>query len=339
MAQTAVTRCTISINGERRLAAQTGKSLLATLADHQVFLPTACGGRGFCGLCRVKVLSGGGPVTERETKRLKEALNEGFRLACQIQVLDDLAIEVSPEILAKGQIQAVCSTIEDLTYDVKRFRFELKDPLELDFVPGQYVQLRCPPYPGNPEGITREYSIASDPLKKDLVDLIIRRVPKGTCTTYCFDHLKVGDDVRLSGPFGDFHLSETDAPMIFVSGGSGMAPFLSILHHMVNIGCRRPATYFFGGKQIKDLYLIDAMRQFEQRQPGFRFIPVVAQVCEGDAWTSQTGLVTEAVKRTFSNLTGYEGYLCGPPGMIDASIQVLTDLGIPQDKIYYDKFA
>jgi len=339
MAQTTITRCRIEINGDRRLTVQKGKSLLTTLADHQVFLPTACGGRGFCGLCKVKVLSGGGPVTEQETKRLKEALDEGFRLACQIQVQDDLAIEVPPEVPAKGQIRAVCSTIEDMTYDVKRFRFELQAPPELDFVPGQYVRLRCPPYPDSPEEIAREYSIASDPTERHILDLIIRRMPKGTCTTYCFDHLKAGDEVRLSGPFGDFRLSKTDAPMIFVAGGSGMAPFVSILHHMVSTGNHRPTTYFFGGKWIKDLYLLDALRRFEQRLPAFRFVPVVAQVCNGESWTGQTGLVTEAVKRTFSNLTGYEGYLCGSPGMIEASIQVLTDLGIAHDKIYYDKFA
>jgi Na+-transporting NADH:ubiquinone oxidoreductase subunit F len=339
MAQTAVTRCRIEINGERHLLAEPGKSLLAALAEHKVFLPTACGGRGFCGLCKIKVLSGGGPVTERETKRLKEALNDGFRLACQIQVQDDLSIEVPSEVLTKGQIQAVCSAIEDLTYDVKRFRFDLKAPQELDFVPGQYVQLRCPPYPGSPKEISREYSIASDPSQRNRVELIIRRVPKGTSTTYCFDYLKEGDEVRLSGPFGDFHLSKTDTPMIFIAGGSGMAPFVSILHHMANTGCSRPTAYLFGAKQIKDLYLLEAMREFEQRLPAFRFIPVVAQACDGDAWTGQTCLVTEAVQRTFSSLTGYEGYLCGSPGMIDASIQVLTDLGIPKDKIYYDKFA
>jgi len=339
MVQTVVTHCQIEINGERRLTVQSGRSLLATLADQQVFLPTACGGRGFCGLCRVKVLSGGGPVTERETQRLKAALNQGFRLACQIQVHEDLALSIPPEILTKGQIRAVCSAIEDLTYDVRRFHLELKDPPELDYVPGQYVQLRCTAYPGSPGEISREYSIGSDPAERHVVDLIIRRVPRGTCTTYCFERLKVGDEVRLSGPFGDFRLSETHAPMIFIAGGSGMAPFVSILHHMANTGSRRPATYFFGGRQIKDLYLLDAMVQFEQRLPAFRFIPVVAQVCGDASWTGQTGLVTEAVQRTFSNLTGYEGYLCGPPGMIDASIRVLTDLGIRPDKIYYDKFA
>jgi len=339
MAPTAVTRCRIEINGERCLAVETGRSLLATLADHGVFLATACGWRGFCGLCKVKVLHGGGPVSVQDTRRLKQLVHEGFRLACQVQVQGDLAIEVPDEVLNRGQIRTLCTAIEDLTHDVKRFRLQLEDPTELDFFPGQYVQVRCPPFPGSPQEVAREYSIASDPEYRHTVDLIIRRVPQGTCTVYCFEHLKVGDEVRLSGPFGDFRLSGTDTPMIFLAGGSGMAPFVSILHHMVHTGCPRPTTFFFGAKRVRDLYLLDAMRAFERQLPAFRFVPVVAQVSEGEAWTGQTGLVTDAVGRAFTGLAGFEAYLCGPPGMIEASIQVLKGLGIPQDRIYYDKFA
>jgi Na+-transporting NADH:ubiquinone oxidoreductase subunit F len=331
--------CTLSINTDSKVRVQTGKSLLATLAEQRVFLATACGGRGFCGLCRVKVHQGGGPVTEREMKRLGEdLLRQEWRLACQITVESDLSVEVAPEILKKGQFKAVCSGIEDLTHDVRRLRLELQDPPTISFVPGQYVQFRCPPYPGSPEEVSREYSIASDPAQSHAVELIMRRVPKGICTTYCFEGLKVGDPVTFSGPHGDFRLSDSHAPMIFVAGGSGMAPFVSILHHMANTRSDRKATLFFGGNRPKDLYLLDAMRQFEARLPGFRFVPVVATDGDGSGWTGQTGLVTEAVQRIYSNLAGYEGYLCGPPGMIDASLDVLARLHIAQDKIYYDKF-
>jgi Na+-transporting NADH:ubiquinone oxidoreductase subunit F len=332
--------CTLSINTERTLRVQTGKSLLATLADQKVFLATACGGRGFCGLCRVKVRHGGGQVTEREMKRLGEdLLRQGWRLACQIAVDEsDLAIEVAPEILKKGQFEAVCSGIEDLTHDVRRLRLELQTPPTISFVPGQYIQFRCPPYPGNPDEVSREYSIASDPAQSHAVELIMRRVPKGICTTYCFEGLKVGDPVTFSGPHGDFRLSDSHAPMVFVAGGSGMAPFVSILHHMANTRSDRKATLFFGGNRSKDLYLLDEMWRFEARLPGFRFVPVVARDGDESGWTGQTGLVTEAIQRTYSDLTGHEGYLCGPPGMIDASLGVLSRLRIPQDKIYYDKF-
>jgi Na+-transporting NADH:ubiquinone oxidoreductase subunit F len=335
-----MTSCTIEINTERRLKVPAGKSLLATLADQKVFLATACGGRGFCGLCRVKVRQGGGPVTERETKRLGEdLLRQGWRLACQVRVESDLSIEVPAEVLAKGRFKAVCSALEGLTYDVLRLRLELQDPPGISFVPGQYIQLRCPPYPGSGEEVSREYSIASDPAQSHAIELIIRRVPKGICTTYCFEGLKVGDPVTFSGPHGDFRLSDSSAPMIFLAGGSGMAPFVSILHHMANTQSNRQATLFFGGNRPKDLYLLDEMGQFEARLPGFRFVPVVAKDGDPAGWTGQTGLVTEAVQRTYSNLAGYEGYLCGPPGMIDASLGVLNRLQIPRDKIYYDRFA
>ncbi len=331
--------CNIEINAERKLQVHTGKSLLATLADQRIFLATACGGRGFCGLCRVKVRQGGGPAAERETKRLGEdLLRQGWRLACQIIVESDLSIEVSADVLKKGQFKAVCSGIEDLNHDVRRLRLELQAPPTISFVPGQYIQFRCPPYPGSPEEVSREYSIASDPTQSHAVELIMRRVPKGICTTYCFEGLKVGDPVTFSGPHGDFRLSDSNAPMIFVAGGSGMAPFVSILHHMANTRSDRKATLFFGGNRSKDLYLLDEMRRFEARLPGFRFVPVVAKDGDESGWTGQTGLVTEAVQRTYSSLAGYEGYLCGPPAMIDASLGVLARLRIAQDRIYYDKF-
>jgi Na+-transporting NADH:ubiquinone oxidoreductase subunit F len=331
--------CNIEINAERKLRVHTDRSLLATLADQKIFLATACGGHGFCGLCRVRVRQGGGPATERETKRLGEdLLRQGWRLACQIIVESDLSIEVSADVLKKGQFKAACSGIEDLTHDVRRLRLELQTPPTISFVPGQYIQFRCPPYPGSPEEVSREYSIASDPAQAHAIELIMRRVPKGICTTYCFEGLKVGDPVTFSGPHGDFQLSDSNAPMIFVAGGSGMAPFVSILHHMANTRSDRKATLFFGGNRPKDLYLLDEMRRFEARLPGFRFVPVVAKDGDESGWTGQTGLVTEAVQRTYSSLAGYEGYLCGPPAMIDASVGVLARLQIAQDKIYYDKF-
>jgi Na+-transporting NADH:ubiquinone oxidoreductase subunit F len=143
----------------------------------------------------------------------------------------------------------------------------------------------------------------------------------------------------MNGPYGDFRLSDTDAPMVFVAGGSGMAPFVSILHHMQNTGSKRQAKYFFGGRTVKDLCLDEQMKAFEEALEGFEFVPVVGSPEEGDGWAGETGLVTEAVQRQFKDLSGHEGYLCGGPGMIDAAIKVLVALKMPPQKIYYDKFA
>lgn len=332
--------CKITINGEKELNVQGGKPLLTVLRDEKIFIPSACGGRGTCGVCKVKVIDGGGPVLATETPFLtKEEQADNVRLSCQVKVRNDIAIEIPEELFNVRQYDAVCARIEELTYDMRRFRFELKDPPTAKFVAGQYMQLLCPQYKGSSEEVYRAYSIASDPAENNVIELIIRRVPNGICTTWCFDFLKEGDPVKMNGPYGDFRLSDTDAPMVFVAGGSGMAPFVSILHHMRNTNSKRQAKYFFGGNTIKDLCLAEQLRGFEEALEGFEFIPVVANPPEGDNWSSRTGLVTEAVQRQYQDLSGHEGYLCGSPGMINAASKVFTSLGMPEDKIYYDKFA
>ena len=169
--------------------------------------------------------------------------------------------------------------------------------------------------------------------------MIIRLVPGGICTTYCFEYLKEGDEVRFNGPYGDFRLSDTDAPIIYIAGGSGMAPIRCMLHHMRNTGNTRKAAYYFGANRVKELFLTEQMRQFESELASFRYVPVVARPDEGEDWDGATGLVTQAVGRDMENAADCEAYLCGSPGMIDASIKVLVELGMMEEKIYYDKFA
>ncbi|MBP8605207.1 MAG: 2Fe-2S iron-sulfur cluster binding domain-containing protein [Phycisphaerae bacterium] len=332
--------CRIVINEEKELAVEGGKPLLSILRDRKIFIPSACGGRGTCGVCKVKVLQGGGPILPTETPFLtKQEQTDRVRLSCQVKVRSDIRIELPRQLLSVQEFVCICSQIEDLTYDMKRFRFELKSPQTIEFTAGQYVQLLCPRYKGSSEEVYRAYSIASDPQQKTQIDLIIRRVPNGICTTWCFDVLREGDPVQLNGPYGEFCLSRTDAPAVFIAGGSGMAPFVSILHSMRNARCRRSVHYFFGGNTVRDLCLLEQMKEFEHDLEHFSFIPVVAKPSEGENWDGQTGLVTHAVQKSFKDLSAYEGYLCGSPGMIDASIKVLTELGMPADKIYYDKFA
>lgn len=333
-------RCKIKLNGKREIEVEGGKSLLSVLREEKIFIPSACGGRGTCGVCKVKVVDGAGPILPTETPFMTKAeLADQIRLSCQVKVRNDLAIEIPEELFNVREFSARCAKIEDLTYDMKRFSFELLEPNTMDFVAGQYVQLLCPRYKGNSEEVYRAYSIASDPAKNGVIDLIIRRVPNGICTTWCFEYLKEGDAVKLNGPYGEFRLSETDLPMVFVAGGSGMAPFVSILHHMQNTDNPREAVYFFGGNTMRDLCLDEQMARFAEALPNYDFVPVVSRPEEGSHWDGETGLVTEAVKRRFKDLSGYEGYLCGSPGMIDAAATVFTSLGMPEDRIHYDKFA
>jgi len=332
--------CTITINEDKKLTVQGGKNVLAALTEAKLFIPSACGGRGTCGYCKVKATEGAGPVLPTETPFLTpEELQDNVRLSCQIKIRNDLKIEIPEELLAVREYESVCTEITDLTYDMKLFRFELHDPPTIEFVPGQYVQLLCPRYKGNREEVYRAYSIASDPVDNKVMDLIIRRVPDGICTTWCFEYLKAGDTVRFNGPYGEFRLSRTEAPMIWVAGASGMAPFVSLLHQMKNEHITRPTAYFFGGNKVKDMFYIDHMKQFEAELENFRFVPVVAAPDEGERWQGERGLVTEALQRASADLGGHEGYLCGSPGMIDAAIKVMKQLGVTEERIFYDKFA
>ncbi|HEG43713.1 MAG TPA: 2Fe-2S iron-sulfur cluster binding domain-containing protein [Phycisphaerales bacterium] len=332
--------CEIDINQKKQLKVQGGKPLLTELINEKIFIPSACGGKGTCGYCKVKVLEGAGLLLPTETPFLTEQEQmEDIRLSCQVKVRNDIKIVIPEELFSVQEYTCQCTKIVDLTHDIKLFRFELIEPTTIEFVPGQYVQFLTPVYMPRGEEVYRAYSIASDPNEKNAIELIIRLVPEGICTTYCFEHLKVGGEVKVNGPYGDFHMSDSDSEMIFIAGGSGMAPLKSILHHMKNTGCKRKATYYFGANMLSEMFMVDLMRDFEKELADFRFVPVIATPEEGQNWEGETGLVTHAVNRYVNNASQCESYLCGSPGMIDASIKVLCELGMSEDDIYYDKFA
>ena len=332
--------CEIDINdGEKTLTVNGGASLLSSLVEKEVFIPSACGGRGTCGYCKVRVLEGGGPISPVENPFLtKQELEDNVRLSCQVKIRGPVSIQVPKELLSVKQYTAVVEKITDLTYDIKQLRFKLSSPDTIDYIPGQYVQLLAPKYKGNSEEAYRAYSISADPNEKDVIELIIRKVPNGICTTYVFEHLKEGDTVRFNGPYGEFALSDTDSDIICIAGGSGLAPIKCLLHHMKNIDCKRNAYFFFGGRSLKDMFHDELMQMFEKELPSFKYIPVVGEP-EDASYKGETGLVTDAVRRQFEDLSNAEGYLCGSPGMINASNEVLTSLGVPKEKVYYDSFA
>lgn len=332
--------CKMTINDKKELTVEGGRTLLSSLKEKKIFIPSACGGRGTCGVCKLKVLDGAGDILPTETSFMSPAeLENKTRLSCQVRIRKDIRIAIPEELFSVRQFASQCTAIEDLTYDMKRFRFELVEPQEIQFAAGQYVQINCPAYKPGQEEVSRAYSIASDPTNSRIVELIVRRVPNGICTEWMFDFLKVGDTAQFTGPYGEFRLSGTESPMVFIAGGSGMAPFVSILYAMYHTGSKRKTEYFFGGNGVRDLCLLEQMADFEKKLLNFRFIPVVAKPSPQDNWQGSSGLVTEAVRKSIADLSAYEGYLCGSPGMIDASIKVLTELGMAKDKIYYDKFA
>jgi Na+-transporting NADH:ubiquinone oxidoreductase subunit F len=331
--------CQIDINDQRQLDVQGGNNLLSMLTAEKIFIPSACGGRGTCGLCKLKVLEGAGALLPTEEPYLDEQEKaSNMRLSCQVKVRNDLKIEIPSELFSVREYICKCTDIIDLTHDIKQFRFELQEPETIDYIPGQYVQLLAPTYEKNSEEVYRAYSISSDPSDNNSIELIIRLVPGGICTTYCFEYLKVGDEVKINGPYGDFRLLDTDAPIVFIAGGSGMAPVKCMLHNMKNTGDQRKATYYFGANVPDELFLMDQMKDFQNQLHDFRFVPVVASPGENNDWQGETGLVTEAMEKDLEKASECEGYLCGSPGMIDAAIKVLKKFGMSEDRIFYDKF-
>ena len=328
------------INDDKKLAAEGGSSLLSTLKEHEIFIPSACGGRGSCGLCKLKVLDGAGELLPTETPWLTEdEQKDNMRLACQVKVRSDMRIQIPEEMLSVKQFTATVSSIRDLTYDIKEVIFDLNDKGSIDFKAGQFVQLEVPPYELTDDPVYRAYSIASAPTKDNQVELEIRYVPNGICTTYVHQHLKQGDTATLNGPYGEFHRSATEKEMICIAGGSGMAPVKSILLDMAESGSQRAARYFFGARAVKDLFLVDEMRELESRLPNFTFIPALSAPADGDDWKGDVGLITEVVDKHIDDASDMEAYLCGSPFMIDACVKTLTGLNMPEENIFYDKFA
>ncbi|MBM4142953.1 MAG: 2Fe-2S iron-sulfur cluster binding domain-containing protein [Lentisphaerae bacterium] len=332
--------CTITVNGERKLAVEGGQSLLSTLKAERIFIPSACGGRGSCGLCKCRVTGGAGnPLPTEEPWLSAEEKAQGVRLSCQVRVKGDLAIVIPAELFNVVQYTTRVTAIRDLTHDIRELRLRLLEPAAIRFAAGQFIQFEVPPYDLTDEPVYRAYSVASPPSVRGEIELEIRYVPEGICTTYVHRHLKVGDAVTINGPYGDFRLRDGEREIIFIAGGSGMAPIKSILYDMREKGIRRKATYFFGAKALRDLFLLDEMRAMEKALPAFRFVPALSAPEAADDWSGERGLITEVVGRRVPDASAMEAYLCGSPLMIDACIEVLKRKGLAEDRIFYDKFA
>jgi len=329
--------CTLTINGEEQKVVKGGNTLLASLMDEEIFVPSACGGRGSCGLCKVQVLEGGGPLLPTETPHLTEdEVAENVRLSCQIKVRADMALHIPEEILSLRQYETVVEKIVELNHDTRLIRLRLVNPPEISFTPGQYIQLETPPYGKTPERVYRAYSVASPVSVRDSIELIIRLAPNGICTTYVFEVLEEGDSININGPYGEFYLRDTDREIVFIAGGTGLAPIRSILFQMVEEGIGRKATFFYGANQPRDLYLQDELREFERKVPNLTYVPSLAQP-EGD-WDGEVGLVTQAVDLHVEDASTQEFYLCGSPAMIDAAVELLQQKGLTEDRTFYDKF-
>ncbi len=333
--------CQVSINeGAKELTVKGGGRLLSTLMDHGIFIPSACGGRGSCGLCKVKVLEGAGPILPTETPYMnEEELRNGTRLSCQVRIRRNIRIQIPEAFFLIKEYRTQVIGLKPLTPFIKEVHLKLLEPSEIVFKPGQFIQFQVPEYPGSSEPVYRAYSIASPARLKTEIKLVITRVERGIATTYIHNFLKEGDEVLINGPYGDFYLRHSDRQMIMIGTGSGLAPLMSILYQMADEQIDRPCTLYFGVKCLKDLFYQAEIQELMRRLPRLRYVPVLSQPLPEDHWDGETGFVTDVVARDVTDGSQMEAYLCGNPLMINAAVKLLTAKGVTEDRIFFDKFG
>ncbi len=331
---------TVRVNNEKEFAVEGGVTLLDILYGNRVFIPSACGGKGTCGFCKVSVIDGGGPVLPTETPFLTPAeRTSGVRLACQVKVKEDLAARVRPEYLSVREFCAKVVSAAMLTHDVREIRLGLVEPSEIDFRAGQYVQVSVP---GRGEPVFRAYSVASAPEERREIELLVRLVPGGVCSTYLHG-VEPGDEVTFTGPYGEFDLDEDESTeLVLVAGGCGIAPIRSIIRHVCAGWPDRRSWLFFGARSEEDLFNLDEFRGLADTHPGFEFHCALSAPAPADEWDGEVGFIHESVERHMPSVRGKgkrcQAFLCGPKPMLEASIRVLRAKGVRGDRIYYDEF-
>ncbi len=330
--------CQLSINdGELVFEKDGGATLLATLNENKIFIPSACGGKGSCGYCKVTVPAGGGPVLPTETPYLtRSEIRSGVRLACQVKVKEDIELRLPEELLNVKEYSARVANVVVLTPDIKQLDFDLIDPSEIEQRPGQYVQIEAP----SPEGpVFRAYSISSPAYEKNKVQLNVRVVPGGIASTYLHG-LEVGDDVRLTGPYGEFRLSEDpDREIVCVGGGCGMAPMRNIILSLYHRWPDRTCWLFFGCRTTKDVFYLDEYRELAAKHPNFHVIYALSDpLAPDEPWDGETGFIHLPLDKHLKPGAKRQAFLCGPPPMIEAVMEVLKSKGLTDEDIFYDKF-
>jgi Na+-transporting NADH:ubiquinone oxidoreductase subunit F len=330
----------ILINEKKDLDIAGGSPLLFTLMSKNIFVPSACGGKGTCTECKVRILEGGGPLLPTETPYLdKEELENNVRLSCQVKVKEDMKIEIDEELFLIHEFRARVEKIEQLTPDIKGVDLKILSPEEgMTFKSGQYVQLEIPPYKLSRTSEYRAYSIASSAEDHQHIKLVITRVEGGIVSTYVHDYLKEGDEVTIRGPFGEFFLRESQRDILLVATGSGLAPVMSILYQIERENIHRKTTLFFGDRRPHAIYFSAQIRKWEELMDHFTFIPALSRTTEEDRWEGERGRVTDLIHKYIPDNDHVDVYLCGSPVMVDSSAELLKQKGIFGANVFYDKF-
>jgi Na+-transporting NADH:ubiquinone oxidoreductase subunit F len=330
----------ILINDQKKLVIEGGRPLLSTLMGEGIFIPSACGGKGTCSYCKVKVLEGGGPVFPTETPYLSpEERRAHVRLSCQVKVKDNLKIEIPEELFLVKEYLVRVESIRELTPEIKRVHLRILSPEEgIAFKAGQYVQFEVPKYKRTSGPEYRAYSICSDAAEHHSLELVITKVPQGAVTTYVHEFMREGEDLKATGPYGKFYLKDSDRDILFIATGSGMAPIKSMLHQIEHEQSRKKVQFFFGAKTVKDLYYQEELLAWEKSLPSFKYVPTLSRVPEREQWQGEKGRVTNLIDKYISEGASIDVYICGSPAMVDSCVEILKKKKIPEDRIFFDKF-
>ncbi|TXK77257.1 NADH:ubiquinone reductase (Na(+)-transporting) subunit F [Mesonia sp. K4-1] len=392
---------TITINDEKKIEVDSGGTLLSTLGNQKIFLPSACGGGGTCIQCECHVLEGGGEALPTETPHFsRKELKEGARLSCQVKVKQDMNIHIPEEVFGIKKWEATVVRNYNVASFIKEFVVEI--PEDMNYKAGGYIQIEIPPcevkfedmditaHPEehetpdkfqdewdkfklwplvmkNTETVERAYSMASYPAEGREVMLNVRiatppfdrakndwmSVNPGVASSYIFN-CKKGDKVTISGPYGEFFINESEAEMLYVGGGAGMAPMRSHLYHLFKtLRTGRTVTYWYGGRSKRELFYIEHFRELEREFDNFKFYLALSEPAEEDNWKVKddihaegdgfVGFIHQVVIDQYLSKheepEEIELYFCGPPLMNKAVQKMGEDFGIPDENIRFDDFG
>jgi propane monooxygenase reductase component len=318
------------------------QNILRAAAEQGIMLMHGCK-EGQCASCKSFLLDGEDIEHDRySTFALPDyELEEGYTLLCRLHAYEDLTIELlnfDEEMIRSGLPiqQGVAEVVskDAVTHDMRHLVLRLIEPADIKFFPGQYMDIAIPG-----TDAVRSFSMANTSSRESgLMEFVIKVYPDGLFSKFLAEKLAEGDRLDVSGPFGVFTLREGDNDLVFVGGGAGMAPILSLLRTLAERGLTRKATFFYGARTKKDLCFEAELRELEEKLPDFRYIPALSEPGD-EEWDGETGLITDVVKRHASDLRGAHAYVCGPPPMVEAALPLLATLGVEEKRIYYDKFT
>ncbi len=372
-------RIEVNDDPDKTLEVGAGGTLLGTLASSGVFIPSACGGKGTCGVCTCVVKDGGGALLPTEVSHItpKEARG-GLRLACQVKVKEDMQIELPPEVFDVRKWKCKVRSNHNVATFIKELILELPAGETVPFKAGGYIQIECPPHVAEyknfevedeyredwdkfnlwqftskvDDDVSRAYSMANYPEEHDIIMLNVRiaspppnapDVPPGQMSSYIFD-LKPGDEVTISGPYGEFFAKETGREMCFIGGGAGMAPMRShIFDQFRRIHSDRKVTFWYGARSYREAFYVEDFDAIASENENFDWYLALSEPMPEDNWTGLTGFIHQVL---FDNYLKdhpepeeVEYYLCGPPMMIEACKKMLDELGVDPEMIAFDDFG